>query len=86
MWRPLFKEKVKGVIVLGEAKDKIEKDLQGVVPIYRAATLQEAVKMAFKGAEKGDQVLLSPGCSSFDMFRDYEDRGEQFKSLVRSLS
>jgi UDP-N-acetylmuramoylalanine--D-glutamate ligase len=86
LWKPLFKEKVKQVIVLGEAKEKIIKDLQGVVPLTRVTTLQEAVKIAFEKAEKGDDVLLSPGCSSFDMFRDYEDRGEQFKSLVRSLS
>lgn len=85
-WGIPFKGKVKEVICFGEAKDKIRSDLSGFVPSSTVMSLNEAVQYAYKLGDKGDHVLLSPGCSSFDMFRDYMDRGEQFKSLVRSLS
>jgi UDP-N-acetylmuramoylalanine--D-glutamate ligase len=61
----------------------MEKAFRGVCPLARAATLREAVEKARDLARPGDVVLLSPACASFDMFRNFEDRGEQFKSLVR---
>jgi UDP-N-acetylmuramoylalanine--D-glutamate ligase len=58
---------------------------QKVVPLERMESLQDAVNRAYSMAEPGDTVLLSPACSSFDMFRDYEDRGNQFKKFVADL-
>ncbi|MDD5772882.1 MAG: UDP-N-acetylmuramoyl-L-alanine--D-glutamate ligase [bacterium] len=83
--RDLIQKKVKLIILIGEAKKKIGKALDKTVKIYENDTLEEAVKNAKKMAESGDVVLLSPGCTSFDMFRDYEDRGNKFKKAVRDL-
>lgn len=82
----LLKEHVKTVILIGQAAGRMEKSWKRVVPLERAENLQEAVVKAFRIAEKDDIVLLSPACSSFDMFRDYEDRGRQFKAIVESLN
>ena len=57
----------------------------GCVPITKADTLEEAVHRALDGSKPGDVVLLSPACSSFDMFRDYEERGDLFKEIVNHL-
>jgi len=78
-----LKNRVRTVLLIGEAADKMEKAFRGVCPLARAATLREAVEKARDLARPGDVVLLSPACASFDMFRNFEDRGEQFKSLVR---
>jgi UDP-N-acetylmuramoylalanine--D-glutamate ligase len=59
--------------------------MEGYREIERADTLKQAVEWAASGADAGDVVLLSPACASFDMFTDYQDRGRQFKALVRSL-
>lgn len=83
--RDIVKQKVRSLILIGEAKNKIRKALEGYVKIYENNTLEEAVKNAKKTAKRGDVVLLSPGCTSFDMFRDYEDRGNKFKKAVRNL-
>jgi UDP-N-acetylmuramoylalanine--D-glutamate ligase len=80
-----IREKVSGVVVIGEAKDKIIKQLNGIVPIYESATLEDAVKCSYKNAKNNTTVLLSPGCSSFDMFKDYKERGNRFKEAVRNL-
>jgi len=77
---------VKAVVLIGEAADKMEKAFSGVCPLTRAATLREAVEKARGLAKPGDVVLLSPACASFDMFRNFEDRGDQFKSLVREIA
>ena len=77
--------KVKKMILIGEAADKIFGALQNGVLATKAATLKEAVKEARTSAGKGEVVLLCPGCSSFDMFKDFEDRGQQFKELVGEL-
>jgi UDP-N-acetylmuramoylalanine--D-glutamate ligase len=77
---------VKAVVLIGEAADKMEKAFRGVCPMTRAATLREAVEKAHRLARPGDVVLLSPACASFDMFRNFEDRGDQFKSLVREVA
>jgi len=83
---PLVREKVKGIVCLGLDNQKIIETFQNVVDIVvETAGAQEAVKVAHKIAQKGDVVLLSPACASFDLFENYEDRGRQFKSAVRSL-
>jgi UDP-N-acetylmuramoylalanine--D-glutamate ligase len=81
-WKKPFKEKVKAVVLIGQAASLIENDLGGIVPVIHAKTLQEAVKLAKEKATKGDVVLLSPGCSSYDMFKSYEDRGNKFQGIV----
>lgn len=83
MLRDLVKEKVKLLILLGEAKEKIANALEGSAEICRVNDLVEAVKLSLKRAKKHDSVLLSPGCASFDMFKDFEDRGRKFKEAVR---
>jgi len=78
--------KVKKVILMGEAKDKIRAALEGQLSIDEAATLAEALAKAQAAAVAGDTVVLSPMCSSFDMFANYEERGRVFKQLVRALA
>jgi len=80
------KDKVKQVFLIGEAKDIIAADLNGSFPIAKADTLKEAVISSYELAQPGDYVLFSPMCSSFDMFRDYEQRGEAFKKIVLDLA
>jgi UDP-N-acetylmuramoylalanine--D-glutamate ligase len=81
----LFKQKVKLLILIGKAADKMARTLSTATETVFAKTLQEAVKLASKRAKRGDVVLLSPACASFDMFKDFEDRGRQFKATVKSL-
>jgi UDP-N-acetylmuramoylalanine--D-glutamate ligase len=83
--RRMVKEKLKSLILLGEAKNKIDQALGDVVNSTVVDSLEEAVKKAYKMASGGDCVLLSPGCSSFDMFENYEHRGRVFKSAVKKL-
>ena len=82
----LIREKAREVILIGEAKEKIKNALEGFLSIDEASTLEEAVKLAFSKAKSGDCVLLSPMCSSFDMFLNYEERGKVFKQAVFDLS
>ena len=82
----LLKERVKIVYTIGSAAEKIERQLHGVVKIVPAETLQAAVKKAAKAATVGDVVLLSPACSSFDQFENYEQRGRVFRQLVNELN
>lgn len=83
--REAVRQRVKGLVVLGEAAAQIVEALGSVAPIKQAASLSEAVELAAGLAERGDVVLFSPGCASFDMFRNYEDRGRQFKHIVQAL-
>ncbi len=78
--------KVKQAILIGEAKEKIAKNLNGEFPIETATSLEDAVNRAYVLAKPGYCVLFSPMCSSFDMFRDYEDRGMVFKKIVSDLA
>jgi len=80
--RELVRDKVKYLILIGEARHRIREALSGIVDTREAATMKEAVKMAGKLAEESYMVLLSPMCSSFDMFKDYKDRGDAFKKAV----
>ena len=72
--------------MIGEAKDIIAADLEGAFPIDKVNTLKEAIIRAFESAKPGDHILFSPMCSSFDMFKDYEQRGEAFKKIVLDLA
>lgn len=81
----LIKKKVKSLILLGEAKNKIKNAFNGLTEIVMVDSLQDAVGKASAKAVKGDVVLLSPACSSFDMFKDYKERGELFRRLVEAL-
>jgi UDP-N-acetylmuramoylalanine--D-glutamate ligase len=68
--------------LIGEAADRLEADLEGTVPLRRSGDLATAVREAAEAARPGEVVLLSPACASFDQFRDYEERGEAFRSLI----
>ncbi|MCH7976828.1 MAG: UDP-N-acetylmuramoyl-L-alanine--D-glutamate ligase, partial [Bacteroidetes bacterium] len=82
----LVREKVKGIVGLGESGDKVIAKLGSFVEqTARAQTMEEAIQYAGLMAEPGDVVLLSPACASFDMYENFEARGEDFRHLVRSL-
>ena len=80
---PFLKDYCKRVLTIGESMDKIERELNGY-PVTRCTTLDKAVEVAMQGAQKGDVVLLSPACASFDQFKSFEDRGRVFKQLVEA--
>lgn len=80
-----LRERGRALVVIGEAADRIATVVSGVVPIFRASSMRDAVFKAQAQAHAGDAVLLSPACSSFDMFRDYKERGDRFVEAVRAL-
>ena len=75
-----------GVVVLGEAADELEAIFEGHVPVRRAASIEEAVTQGHAMARPGGAVVLAPACSSWDMFRDYRERGDRFSAAARSLA
>jgi UDP-N-acetylmuramoylalanine--D-glutamate ligase len=81
----LVAEKVKAIVCLGLENKAIHDAFGNMVQMADATTTEEAVRLAYDFAQKGDVVLLSPACASFDLFKNYEDRGEQFKTAVRAL-
>ena len=82
---PLLRDRVKTVLTIGSAAEKIERQLAGVVKIESAETMERAVALAKTAAVAGDTVLLAPACASFDQFKNYEERGRVFKDLVASI-
>jgi len=83
---PLVNEKVKAIICLGVDNEKIKASFGNIVEtMVETTSMAEAVQMAYRLSDKGDNVLLSPACASFDLFENYEDRGRQFKDAVRNL-
>ena len=82
----LIKNKVKAIIAIGEAGDKIKGIFESIVPVFFASGMGDAVNMATEKARKGDVVILSPMCSSFDMFSGYKERGEVFQREVFRIS
>lgn len=83
---PLVREKVKAIICLGMDNSKIKDAFGNVVDLMvETYAMEEAIKVAYKIAERGDTVLLSPACASFDLFDNYEDRGNQFKNAIKNL-
>lgn len=83
--RPLLKKYARALVLMGEAKEKMFEQLGDVVPTHFAIDMKDAVKKASESAERGDVVLLSPACASFDMFKNYAHRGEVFQEAVREL-
>jgi UDP-N-acetylmuramoylalanine--D-glutamate ligase len=82
---PLLKDRVKGIVAIGESADRVEESFERLVPVRRAETMREAVRTATSMAGAGDVVLLSPACASFDWFENYEHRGRVFKEEVMKL-
>ena len=84
--RDLVKEKVKAIVCMGVDNRKIHEAFRNDVElIVNTASAVDAVQSAFHFADKGDAILLSPACASFDLFKNYEDRGQQFKNAVKEL-
>jgi UDP-N-acetylmuramoylalanine--D-glutamate ligase len=84
--KPYIDKTVKCILTIGTAARRIDEDLSGVVHIFPCGDLATAVDTALRVAEKGDVLLLSPACASFDQFKDFEDRGTQFKALVKNAA
>ena len=80
---PLVAERVSHLVLIGEARERMNEALGGLTDTYLAASLEDAVECARRRTEPGGVVLFSPACSSFDMFKNYEERAERFKALVR---
>jgi UDP-N-acetylmuramoylalanine--D-glutamate ligase len=83
--REPLKRRAKAVVAIGEARSRVQEAIAGVVPVHEAESMDEAVRTAFDLAKPAGVVLLAPACASFDMFRDYAERGEKFKQAVRRL-
>jgi UDP-N-acetylmuramoylalanine--D-glutamate ligase len=84
--RGIMKERVKTLILMGEAKEKMRAAFEDLLPVHLVTGMEEGVRLAWAIAQGGEAILLSPACSSFDMFHDYEDRGRTFKEIVRQVS
>jgi UDP-N-acetylmuramoylalanine--D-glutamate ligase len=83
--RAPLKAQVRMLILFGAAREKMRAALEGATVIESVMTLTEAVRIAAMNARRGDTVMLSPACSSFDQFKDYAERGRIFQELVRAL-
>lgn len=83
--KTLVENKVDAIIVIGEAAPTIKKAIEPFKDVIQKENLSEAIRSAFENAKKGDKILLSPGCSSFDMFKNYEERGRIFKEICSRL-
>lgn len=85
VWLDSIAHQIKFICAIGKASQKIKADLGNHIPVELFPSLEDAVSYAAKISQVGDSVLLSPGCSSFDMFKDYAHRGEEFQRIVRAL-
>ncbi len=83
--RNMVRKKVKTMILVGEAKERINRELGDYCETYLIGTFEEAVLIAYQKSRIGDTVLLSPGCASFDMFDSFEERGDYFKEIVKKF-
>ena len=84
--RPLLSAKVKSIIFLGMDSSYLISSMSDLeIPLTDASTMEEAVELAYFAGTMGDVILLSPGCPSFDLFKDYEERGNAFKKAVKQL-
>ena len=84
--RPLLSVKVKSIIFLGMDSSYLISSMSDLeIPLTEALTMEEAVELAYFAGTMGDVILLSPGCPSFDLFKDYEERGSAFKQAVKQL-
>jgi UDP-N-acetylmuramoylalanine--D-glutamate ligase len=87
-FRPLrgpLGRKARAAVLIGEARGRMERELSGAALLLGAESLEDAVRQARSAARRGDAVVLSPACSSFDMFRSFEERGEAFRRAVMDL-
>jgi UDP-N-acetylmuramoylalanine--D-glutamate ligase len=84
--REPIKERVKALILMGEAREKMQGAFRDLLPVHLVGGMEEGVRLARSLAREGDAILLSPACSSFDMFKDYQDRGRTFKEIVLKLA
>ena len=84
-WVETIRQTARAVILFGEAKDRFRASLEGVVPLKTAQNLEQSVNIAYQMANNGDTVLLSPACSSYDQYPNFEIRGKHFKELVNKL-
>ncbi len=84
--RPLLEGRVRDVLLIGAAAERIAQELSGAAEIFRAGDLETAARQAFELSNPGDVVLLAPACASFDQFRDFEHRGRVFKEVVEHLA
>ena len=82
---PLLRDRCRAVIAYGEARDIVLRDLDGAVRLVPGGTFEEVLALARSEARPGDAVLLSPACSSYDMFNNYEERGETFRAAVEAM-
>jgi UDP-N-acetylmuramoylalanine--D-glutamate ligase len=80
------RERVKVLVLIGEASQKIKKALGDITETTTAGDMRDAVNISRNKAAQGDVVLLSPACASFDMFSNFEDRGRQFKKIVQEMN
>ena len=84
--REPLKQRAKAVVAIGEARPLVREALAGAIDVHEAQTLADAVARAYALAKPSGVVLLAPACASFDMFRDYAERGRQFKEEVKKLT
>jgi UDP-N-acetylmuramoylalanine--D-glutamate ligase len=83
--RKSLEGKVRGALLIGEMAERMERAWEGAVPCRKVKSMKEAVERAAEMAVRGETVLLSPGCSSYDMFQNFEDRGEKYRQCVVAL-
>jgi UDP-N-acetylmuramoylalanine--D-glutamate ligase len=83
---PHIRQKVKNLILVGEAKEKFNRSVGDYTETFLVGTIEEAVLVAYQKSRSGDVILLSPGCDSSDMFRSHDERGEHFKKLVNMIA